>query len=459
MIKVPKIISTISQDLKKHDAMAILVGGAVRDYYLNLPIKDYDIEVYGLHSMQELINILSSYGSVNLVGKSFGVLKFRYEGNEYDFSFPRRESKTAKGHRGFDIEIDGSMSFKEASLRRDFTINALGYDIEDDKFLDSFGGLEEKKKKKLRHINKKTFIEDSLRVYRAVQFCARFDFHLADETFLLCKNIIDNGDLEYLAKERVFEEFKKLLLKSKKPSIGFELMRKLGILRYYPELEMIIGVKQEYKYHPEGDVWIHTMMSLDVMSKMLGDDEKENLVLMFAVLCHDFGKATTTTVDENRRIRSIGHEKAGLEPTEKFIYRLSDERKLINRVLPLVEHHLKPSQFYSAKSKDKAIRRLSTKVNISELIKVAKADFLGRDTKEAKSGIYEAGEWLKNRAKNLKVEKKPLENLLRGRDLIKLGLKPSPSFKKILDEVYHLQLNGELSSHKEALEYVKRIKI
>ena len=197
------------------------------------------------------------------------------------------------------------------------------------------------------------------------------------------------------------------------------------------------------------------MMSLDAMSKMLGSDEKENLVLMFAVLCHDFGKATTTVVDENGRIRSIGHEKAGLEPTEKFLYRLSDERKLIDRVLPLVEHHLKPSQFYSAKSKDKAIRRLSTKVNISELIKVAKADFLGRGTKEAKSGIYEAGEWLKNRAESLKVDKKSLENLLRGRDLIKLGLRPSPSFKKILDEVYHLQLNGELSSYKEALEYVK----
>lgn len=454
MIKLPKIIIIISQDLKRHGARAILVGGAVRDYYLNLPIKDYDIEVYGLHSMQELIDILSSYGSVNLVGKSFGVLKFRYDGNEYDFSFPRRESKTAKGHRGFDIEVDGFMSFKEASLRRDFTVNALGYDIEDDKFLDSFGGLGDLKDKKLRHINKKTFTEDSLRVYRAVQFCARFDFHLADETFLLCKKMVDNGDLKDLAKERVFEEFKKLLLKSKKPSIGFELMRKLGILRYYPELEMIIGIKQEYKYHPEGDVWIHTMMSLDAMSKMLGSDEKENLVLMFAVLCHDFGKATTTVVDENGRIRSIGHEKAGLEPTEKFIYRLSDERKLIDRVLPLVEHHLKPSQFYSAKSKDKAIRRLSTKVNISELIKVAKADFLGRDTKEAKSGIYEAGEWLKSKAKNLKVDKKPLENLLRGRDLIKLGLKPSPSFKKILDEVYHLQLNGEILSHNEALKYV-----
>ena len=461
-MKLPKIIQTISTKLSKQNAKAIVVGGSVRDHFLDLPIKDYDVEVYGLDSLEALVSILEIYGSVNLVGKSFGVLKFSYEGEEYDFSFPRTESKVGSGHRGFDVEVDGHLEFDVAARRRDFTMNALGYDVQDQAFLDPFGGMKDIEAKRVRHIDDDTFIEDPLRVYRAVQFVARFGFTLDKETFLLCKKMVTEGMLEELPKERVYAEWKKLLLKSPKPSIGFELMRELGILeRCFPELQAIVDVPQSPKWHPEGDVWVHTMLTLDAMAKLcrsgcpLPDNEKYKLKMMFAILCHDLGKATHTTIEEDGTIRSIGHEYAGVEPTKKLMYRLTDEHDFIESILPLVEHHLKPSQFYRNGAKAPAIRRLATKVNIEELVVVAKADFLGRTTEESLAGVYHAGEWLLEKSRDLDVVNKPLDCLLQGRDLIALGLKPSPQFKEILDAVYGEQIEGRIATREEAIQFVK----
>jgi len=461
-MKIPSILKTISKTLQAKNAKAIIVGGCVRDHFLELPIKDYDVEVYGLAQMDELEEVLAMYGSVNLVGKSFGVLKFSYEGEEYDFSFPRTEAKVGVGHRGFDVEVDGTLSYKKAAMRRDFTINALGYEIETQQFLDPFGGQDDMQAKVLRHIDDATFIEDSLRVYRAVQFCARFGYTLAEETFVLCQKMVADGMLDELPKERVYTEWKKLLLKAPKPSVGFELMRELGITkRYFPELHALINVPQSPKWHPEGDVWIHTMMTLDEMAKLCRSgcphpDKKQNLRFLFAILCHDLGKTTHTSMDDAGNIRAIGHEEAGIEPTKSLLYRLTDEHDFIDALLPLVEHHLKPSQFYHGKAKASAFRRLATKVNIEELVIVAKADFLGRTTAESLAGIYHAGDWMLEKARGLKVERKPLAPLLQGRDLIALGLEPSPRFKEILDEVYAQQLEGKLETRDEIFEYVKK---
>ena len=461
-MKLPNILYRISKELKNKSAKGIIVGGSVRDHFLELPIKDYDVEVYGLERLEELETILAQYGSVNLVGKSFGVLKFIYEGEEYDFSFPRTEEKVGVGHRGFEVEVNGALAYAEASKRRDFTLNALGYDIEDDKFLDPFGGLKDIKQKRLRHIDDETFVEDPLRVYRAVQFSARFGYTLADETFALCQKMVSEGMLEELPKERVYLEWQKLLLKSPKPSIGFELMRALGITqRYFPELHALIDVPQSSKWHPEGDVWIHTMMTVDAMVNICRsgyphpDNNKQYLKFMIAIICHDLGKATHTTIEEDGHIRAIGHEKAGVEPTKSLLYRLTNEHDFINSILPLVEHHLKPSQFYQGKAQKSAFRRLATKVNIEELVVVAKADFLGRTTKESLEGVYYAGEWMLEKAKGLNISKKPLEPLLQGRDLITLGLEPSPKFKEILNIVYEKQLSGEILSRDEAFRFLE----
>jgi tRNA nucleotidyltransferase (CCA-adding enzyme) len=452
-MKLPKIIETISKVLLEKNAKAIVVGGSVRDHFLELSIKDYDVEVYGMSTLEELEDILSKYGSVNLVGKSFGVLKFVYEGEEYDFSFPRTEQKVSEGHRGFDVRCDGELSFKEASLRRDFTVNAIGYDIEEKVFIDPYGAKDDMKTKTLRHINDETFKEDPLRVYRAVQFCARFSYLLEEETFKLCKEMVEQGMLEELPKERVYIEFKKLLLKSSKPSIGFELMRKLGILKYYPELEAIVDVPQSPKWHPEGDVWVHTLMSVDKMVTLKTDDEKHNLKMMFAILCHDFGKATHTQITPEK-ISAIGHELAGLEPTQSFLYRLTEEHDFINSILPLVEHHLAPSIYFRGKAKNSTIRRLSTKVNIEELVTVARADFLGRTTEESLSGVYKAGEWLLKKAEELDVYNEPPKPLLQGRDLIALGIEPSKKYKILLDSVYKEQIEGKLVNKETAISYL-----
>jgi len=464
-MKLPKILHIISKSLEIKDAKAIIVGGSVRDHFLELHIKDYDIEVYGLESMEELEELLARFGSVNLVGKSFGVLKFTYEGEEYDFSFPRLETKTGEGHRGFAVEVDGALDFKTAARRRDFTVNALGYDVEEKTFLDPLGGLKDIKDKCLQHIDDQTFIEDPLRVFRAVQFCARFGFTLAPKTKTLCKEMVDKGLLEELPKERVYGEWKKLLLKAPKPSVGFELMRELVLLeRYFPELHALIDVPQSAVWHPEGDVWVHTLMTVDEMaiarrskyphSDTKKDRKKKDLMFMFAILCHDLGKAVSTTVDDEGNIRSIGHEHTGMTLTKLFMHRLTDEHDFIESLLPLVEHHLKPSQFYIAKSKDKAIRKLASKVNIEELVVVAKADFLGRTTEEALTRDYRAGAWLLEKASKLKVKNKPLEKLLQGRDLIGIGLEPSSQFSEIINEVYTLQLEGKIFSKEEALNYL-----
>ena len=455
---LPKIIKVISKELKELNAQAIIVGGAVRDHFLELPCKDYDIEVYRLENIETLEQILSHYGSVNLVGKSFGILKFVYEGEEYDFSFPRREQKVATGHKGFDVVCDGFMSFEEAALRRDFTINALGYDVEQEAFLDPFGAKEDMESKRLRHISSKTFVEDPLRVYRAVQFVARFGYALEKETFALCENMVKDGLLDELPKERVYTEFTKLLLKSKKPSVGFELMRELGITkRHFPELHALIGVPQSPVWHPEGDVWVHTLMCVDKMVTLLKGKEKYDLKMMFAILCHDLGKATHTQITPEK-ISAIGHERAGLEPTERFMYRLTNEHDFITSLLPLVEHHLAPSIYFRGKAKNSTIRKLATKVNIEELVTVAKADFLGRTTEASLKGIYEAGDWLLKKAEELDVYHEPLKPLLQGRDLIELGYKPSKEFKILLNTVYNEQLEGRIESRSEAIEFILSLK-
>jgi tRNA nucleotidyltransferase (CCA-adding enzyme) len=462
-MKLPTSLLRIAHFLSTHGAKAIVVGGAVRDHFLEMGSKDYDIEVYGVESMDILTSLLSHFGSVNAVGKSFGVLKLTVEGYAYDFSFPRRETKVGERHKDFAVCIESNLPFKEAAKRRDFTINAMGYDIVEKQFLDPYGGVEDMQRKTLRHIDNNAFQEDPLRVYRAVQFVARLGYTLTDETFALCRAMVEHGMLQALPKERIYGEWEKLLLKSMKPSQGFELMRRLGVLHYFPELDALIGVPQSPKWHPEGDVWVHTMLSLDAMAQLLKEDSaysegspKERLQLMFAILCHDLGKAVTTTYSEAKQnYQAIGHEEVGVALTETLMGRLTNEQGFIEEIFPFVKHHLKPSQFYRQGAKEGAIRRLATKVSIDKLVKVAKADFLGRTTPEAKQGVYHAGEWLQARANRLNVSSSSLPNLLQGRDLIALGLLPSKQFGEILKEVYELQLEGVLSCKEKAMEYIK----
>ncbi|MDX9900479.1 MAG: hypothetical protein RBT22_03175 [Aliarcobacter sp.] len=441
--KIPSILEDILKDLQKIGATPILVGGCVRDYFLNIPVKDYDVEIFGIDCIQTIEKSLQKFGSVKLVGKSFGVLTLRVNKYDFDFTLPRTETKIGLSHQDFEVITNASLSFKEAAIRRDFTINAIGYDFFKEEFIDPFDGIEDLKTKTIKHINDKTFIEDSLRVYRAVAFASRFNFKIEEKTKELCKQIVLKNELKYLPKERVYEEFKKLFLKSSKPSIGFELMRELGILKYFSELQALINCIQEPEYHPEGDVWVHTMMALDEMARILKEenieDEYRKLYLFYGILCHDFGKPFCTK-EINGKITSHKHESLGIEPTISFLSKITNEKKFIEIVCSLVKNHLAPFQLYKTESSLKAVKRLSLKVNIEDLCLVCLADCLGR-TIQDKEKCPKATSWLLTKAKELDIHNEPIKPIIQGRDLIKLGFKPSNKFKEILEFAFDLQLD------------------
>jgi tRNA nucleotidyltransferase (CCA-adding enzyme) len=455
-INLPVVLENILDDLLKIGVTPVLVGGCIRDYFFKIPNKDYDIELFGLNCLDTIEKTLQKFGDVKLVGKSFGVLLLKTKDYEFDFALPRIEKKVGNSHTSFEIISDGNLSFEKAALRRDFTINAIGYDYKEKKFLDPFNGLEDIKTKTLKHINDKTFLEDSLRVYRAVQFVSRFDLNIDDKTKKLCKQIVDNDECKYLPKERVYEEFKKLFLKSPKPSIGFEVLKEFGLLKYFPELKNLVDCIQDKEYHPEGDVWVHTLMTIDELSKIIKEqdikDEYRKLYLFYGILCHDFGKPFCTK-EINGRITSHKHESLGIEPTVSFLSRLTDEKKFIDKVIPLVKNHLAPFQLYKAESSINAVKRLSLKCNIEDLCMVCLADCKGRTIPD-KDKCDIAVIWVLEKARELNISQTALEPLVKGRDLIELGFRPSPRFKEILE----FALNLQIDEHLDKKEILKRIK-
>ena len=453
---IPKVLENILKNLQEIGAQPILVGGCVRDFFLNIPIKDYDIEIFGIDCFETIEKTLKKYGSVKLVGKSFGVLTLRVDEYDFDFALPRTEKKIGNSHQDFEVITNAKLSFKQAAIRRDFTINSIGYDYFKKEFLDPFDGIKDLKNKLIKHINDNTFIEDSLRVYRAIGFASRFDFKIENKTKELCKKIVLSDDLKYLPKERIYEELKKLFLKSSNPSIGFELIKELGILKYFSELEALINCVQDEKYHPEGDVWIHTMMCLDELAKIIKQknikDDYRKLYLFYGILCHDFGKPFCTE-EINGKITSYKHENLGIEPTISFLSKLTNEKKFIEIVCSLVKNHLAFFQLYLSEPSLKAIKRLSLKVNIEDLCLVSLADCLGRDILD-KEKCTKASIWILNKAKELNIENKAIESLVQGRDLINLGMNPSKKFKEILEFAFDLQLDNNLEKE-QIIEKIK----
>lgn len=438
---------------------AMLVGGCVRDELMGFEPKDWDVEVYGVEPTQ-LLELVGRFGEVNAVGEAFAVYKI---GNDLDVSIPRRERKSGQGHRGFVIVGDPDMSFEEACARRDFTSNAILKDILTGEIVDPFDGQSDINKKILRMVSSETFGEDSLRVLRACQFAARFEFEIEPETAAVCKSI----DVTDMPKERVWGEIEKLFLKAQRPSIGLKLLYDLGVIdQLFPELNALVGVPQEPDWHPEGDVDVHTMMVVDEARKLIEDlDHPRKVAVMLGAVCHDLGKPPTTEFVDGR-IRSRGHDEAGVEPTISFLDRLGiftlDGFDVRSQVIQLVRYHLKPGEYYKSKTPvgDGAFRRLARKVETDLLYRVAKADSLGRNPewlpKEKWFGS-EAQEWFIDKARELQVEKKAPEPILMGRHLIGLGLEPGPQFKNILDAIYELQLDGSVTTVEDATLIAKNM--
>jgi tRNA nucleotidyltransferase (CCA-adding enzyme) len=456
--RLPEGLARLCGALREAGGRPFLVGGAVRDRLLGLPVEDYDLEVFGLPA-ERLREVLAGQGSVNVVGEAFTVFKVHglagIEG-QVDVALPRRDSKSGPGHRGIAVAGDPGMSIEEAARRRDFTMNAMLRDPFSGQVIDPYGGQADLAARLLRAVDAKTFGEDPLRALRAVQLAARYALDVEPGTAALCAAM----PLVELPAERVFGEMEKLLLRAKRPSIGLGLMAGWGMLpAVAPELVPLASTPQDPAWHPEGDVWTHTLLCVDQAVPLIeGLDHPRALTVMLATLCHDLGKPSTTAF-ERGRIRSLGHEEAGLAPTTSLLDRWNvhtlhgyDVRE---QVLGLVGNHLKPGQLYDdrARVSDGAIRRLARKCEPALLYRVARADCLGR------TGDFQpvAMEWFLERVRALDVERRPPEPLLRGRDVVALGIPPGPEIGRIVRAVYEKQLDGLVSTLEEAKAEAARL--
>jgi tRNA nucleotidyltransferase (CCA-adding enzyme) len=431
----------LSLSIESEGGNLLMVGGSVRDLLWGFSPDELDFEVRGL-TLDQVKSVLGKKYRWDEVGKAFGVL--RIKGMPVEIALPRTEIKSGSGHKGFSVEMDPNLPFEKAVQRRDFTINAMGLDPVRGKLLDPCGGSKDLKQRILRHVSP-AFKEDSLRVLRGMQFIARFNLIPADETIEISKSM----DMSDLPPERIFEEWKKLMLKGKNFSGGLEFLKTTGWLRFFPELEVLDGCPQEPEWHPEGDVWVHTLHCLDAFAKERIGEDWEDLVVGFAVLCHDLGKPRTTKIAEDGRIRSPMHEPEGEAPTRSFLSRLTNQVDLHEEVVPLVRRHLTPRVFYKDQASDGAIRRLAAKVKrIDRLVRVAAADIAGRPPRK---DDFPEGPWLLKRAEELKVRDSEPQPIIMGRHLIERGLQPGPPFTPILNQCFEAQLEGEFHTLKDGL--------
>jgi tRNA nucleotidyltransferase (CCA-adding enzyme) len=457
---IDPVVLQICKTVRDEGGRAFLVGGWVRDFEAlrlkglsGMPASEYDLEVYRLPA-ERLASLLGRFGEVRLVGQSFAVYKLvpRAAGGAQaaiDVSLPRRDTKVAPGHRGFSVLGDPDLSWDDATRRRDFTVNSMMFDPLVGETIDVWGGRADLRAGLLRAVDPSTFVEDSLRVLRAMQFAARFEFDIEPGTVDLCRGI----ELSDLPAERIWGEMEKLLLLAARPSVGLSWADRLGVVdRLFPELKALQGCLQEREWHPEGDVWVHTLLAIDVAKgEIEGLPKEKALAVLLAVVCHDFGKPATTAVVEGR-IRSYEHEAAGVAPTRAFLDRLNVHSllgyDLREQVVQLVAHHLTPSHYYKNRDNvgDGAFRRLARRLEPDLLYRVSRADCLGRTG----SFSTEAQEWFIAKVRGLRVESRPPAPILMGRHLLEMGLQPGPAVGRITRAVYEMQLDGKVATLEEA---------
>ena len=406
MIKYPKNLNSIFETLYKNNIRPIIVGGYIRDSLLHVDSNDIDIELYGINSLDTVKKILEKFGNVNSVGKSFGVCKLQYHGLDLDFSLPREDSKVAAGHQGFVIKLHKNLDFATAASRRDFTINAIGYDVKNKKILDPYNGREDLDKKILRAVCLQKFLQDPLRVLRAIVFYARFDLKLEKELLLTCKDMIAHKLLHELPKERIFQEIKKLLLKSTIPSKGFYLLKDLGAFSFFQEFYSLS--EKEYS---------EVLHNIDLLKSCNITNEKIFVILALALLTRKFS--------DKERLH--------------FLHRLTNEKKLISDI-----NNINTIIFDYNNISNYNIYNLATKIDIQSYYY-----YLHVQNKKECEQLFQ-------KAKELGLLHQALTPLLQGKDLIKEGLQASKEFSLLLKEAYEAQMHEEFHTKKDAILWLKK---
>lgn len=424
-----------------------LIGGCVRDSILGLNSKDIDVEVFNME-VEELINILSAFGKVDCVGKSFGVIKLTVGKDDYDFSLPRRENKIGVGHKDFEVIVDNNMSIEEAASRRDFTFNAISKDVEGN-IVDPFGGTKDLEGGILRHTSDQ-FAEDPLRVLRGFQFCGRFNLIADISTIKICREL--KNDFSSISKERIWTEFEKWAMKSQNHKLGLDFLVMSHWIDCFPELKNILGVPQQLEFHPEGCVFTHTAYVVNAMNDICARENisgDRKLILILAALCHDLGKADTT-IFRKGRISAPNHDVVGGPLTKSFLESIKCPNFIIDRVVPLVENHMCHLNGVTNKMVNKLSVKLG-KASIEDLVLLIEADHSGRPPKEKK--CPEAAIALLNVARKLGVNLKKPERIVNGKDLINV-VPQGQDLGNLLRWLYSKQLEEKFLSLQGGLKLV-----
>lgn len=440
----------IAKKVKEVGGIAYFVGGYVRDSILDIPNKDIDIEIHGIKP-EILKNILSELGDIQTIGNAFGI--YNLKGYDLDIALPRKERCIGTGHKDFEVYVDPYIGTHAAARRRDFTINALMKNILTGEIVDEFNGLNDLKNHIIRHVDSSTFREDSLRVLRACQFAARFNFKIASETINLCKTM----DLSTLPKERIAGELSKALLKAKKPSVFFNSLYECEQTKWFKEVYALKGIKQDSEYHPEGDVYMHTMSVLDQAGELFPtgiDNPDRYLPFMLSALCHDFGKVNTTEINSKGRLCALNHEITGIPIANDFLGRIYNNKGFIKYVDNMIKYHMKAHSCFNNKSRARTTNLMFDKLLYpKDFILLVYADSTGHDLDNLdnrqfnmflEKAMTESG-FLTDRY--LDYGKRISEPHITAEDLINIGLKPSPLFKIILDKAWDMHLKGIKKEH------------
>lgn len=427
-----KLAEDVFEDILHSGGYVYIVGGCVRDEVMGIQGEnDIDVEVYHL-TYQQLYDVLARHGHVNTFGQSFAIMQLDCLPH-YDFALPRKEKKTGEKHQDFQVMIDPELSLDKAIQRRDLTMNALMYDYQQGKIIDLCGGIDDIKNRVIRCVNVKTFAEDPLRVLRIAQFVVRFDMLVEKRTLQLCKEMVKQHMLDHLSIERVYSEYSKILM-AEKPSLGFEFLRTIDALP--PYLKALETTHQRLDYHPEGHVFNHTMLVIDVAA-LTKHKTDHPLWFMWSCLLHDIGKPVVTTKEGHAH----GHNEAGVEVFKQVdIITAKKEREYISTMIMYHMHLMNMARNHSRDlSYLRLLKKIDGKVSLNDLICISCCDKLGRG-KVAREQYDAFLEFIADKKARLGDRAKP--PMINGNDLLEAGFKADKQLKKVLAEAYDLQLQG-----------------